>query len=70
MPEVSLTRIRTRFRWLHGVGVSCVNALSTHLKATVHRNGKVHEQEYSRGIPQYDVREDWNNKQNRNGSYL
>ena len=42
---------------LHGVGVSCVNALSSHLKATVHRNGKVHEQEYSRGIPQYDVRE-------------
>jgi DNA gyrase subunit B len=42
---------------LHGVGVSCVNALSTHLKATVHRNGKVHEQEYSRGIPQYDVKE-------------
>ncbi|MBF90293.1 MAG: DNA topoisomerase (ATP-hydrolyzing) subunit B [Flavobacteriales bacterium] len=42
---------------LHGVGVSCVNALSTHLKATVHRNGKVHEQEYSRGIPQYDVRQ-------------
>ena len=42
---------------LHGVGVSCVNALSSYLKATVHRNGKVHEQEYSRGIPQYDVRE-------------
>ena len=42
---------------LHGVGVSCVNALSKHLKATVHRNGKVHEQEYSRGIPKYDVRE-------------
>ena len=42
---------------LHGVGVSCVNALSTHLKATVYRNGKVHEQEYSRGIPKYDVRE-------------
>jgi DNA gyrase subunit B len=42
---------------LHGVGVSCVNALSTHLKATVHRNGKVFEQEYSRGVPQYPVRE-------------
>lgn len=42
---------------LHGVGVSCVNALSTHLKATVHRNGKVYEQEYSIGVPQYPVRE-------------
>jgi DNA gyrase subunit B len=42
---------------LHGVGVSCVNALSTMLKATVHRNGKVYEQEYSIGIPQYPVRE-------------
>ncbi|MGY6521156.1 MAG: DNA topoisomerase (ATP-hydrolyzing) subunit B [Mongoliitalea sp.] len=42
---------------LHGVGVSCVNALSTHLKATVHRNGKVFEQEYSIGVPQYPVRE-------------
>lgn len=42
---------------LHGVGVSCVNALSTHLKATVHKNGKVFEQEYSKGIPQYPVRE-------------
>ncbi|MCH7396871.1 DNA topoisomerase (ATP-hydrolyzing) subunit B [Belliella sp. DSM 107340] len=42
---------------LHGVGVSCVNALSTMMKATVHRNGKVFEQEYSIGIPQYDVRE-------------
>ena len=42
---------------LHGVGVSCVNALSTMLKATVHREGKVFEQEYSRGVPQYDVRE-------------
>ena len=34
---------------LHGVGVSCVNALSIHLKAEVHREGKVYEQEYSRG---------------------
>jgi DNA gyrase subunit B len=42
---------------LHGVGVSCVNALSTMLKATVYRNGKVYEQEYSIGIPQYPVRE-------------
>jgi DNA gyrase subunit B len=42
---------------LHGVGVSCVNALSTDLKVTVHRNGKLFEQEYSRGVPQYPVRE-------------
>lgn len=42
---------------LHGVGVSCVNALSSHLKATVHREGKIFEQEYSEGIPKYPVRE-------------
>ncbi len=42
---------------LHGVGVSCVNALSTMLRATVHRNGKIYEQEYSIGIPKYAVRE-------------
>ena len=42
---------------LHGVGVSCVNALSIHLKAEVHRNGKIFQQEYSKGIPQYDVKE-------------
>ncbi|MBT8310585.1 MAG: DNA topoisomerase IV subunit B, partial [Flavobacteriaceae bacterium] len=36
---------------LHGVGVSCVNALSAHLKATVFREGKVWEQEYERGKP-------------------
>ncbi|MGY6742451.1 MAG: DNA topoisomerase (ATP-hydrolyzing) subunit B [Cecembia sp.] len=42
---------------LHGVGVSCVNALSTLLKATVHRGGKVYEQEYHIGVPQYPVRE-------------
>lgn len=41
---------------LHGVGVSCVNALSTHLRAEVHRDGQVFEQEYSIGKPLYDVR--------------
>ncbi len=42
---------------LHGVGVSCVNALSSMLKVTVYREGKVFEQEYHRGAPQYSVRE-------------
>ncbi len=42
---------------LHGVGVSCVNALSTDLKAEVHKNGKVYQQEYKIGVPQYDVKE-------------
>ena len=42
---------------LHGVGVSCVNALSTHLKATVYRDGKEYQQEFSIGIPQYPVKE-------------
>lgn len=42
---------------LHGVGVSCVNALSSHLKAEVHREGKIFQQEYECGKPMYDVKE-------------
>jgi len=42
---------------LHGVGVSCVNALSEHLHATVMREGKTFEQEYAKGVPLYEVRE-------------
>jgi DNA gyrase subunit B len=42
---------------LHGVGVSCVNALSIYLKAEVHRDGKVYVQEYSKGAPAAPVAE-------------
>ncbi len=42
---------------LHGVGISCVNALSSHLTATVYRNGKIYQQEYQKGVPLYDVKE-------------
>ncbi|MBQ7823372.1 MAG: DNA topoisomerase (ATP-hydrolyzing) subunit B [Bacteroidaceae bacterium] len=40
---------------LHGVGVSCVNALSTYLRAEVRRNGKIHMQEFSRGKALHDI---------------
>ncbi len=42
---------------LHGVGVSCVNALSTHLRAEVHREGKAYAMEFSRGIPTTELQE-------------
>src|SRR5574343_140117 len=49
---------------LHGVGVSCVNALSIHMRTEVHREGKVFEQEYSIGKPLYAVREIGTSDQN------
>ena len=41
---------------LHGVGVSCVNALSTHMLSQVYRDGKIYQQEYAKGKPLYDVK--------------
>ncbi len=43
---------------LHGVGVSCVNALSDYLRVDVHRQGKKYHQEYKRGVPDYPLKED------------
>ena len=53
---------------LHGVGVSCVNALSSNLRVEVHRDGKVFEQEYKIGVPQYDVRE--TGKTDKKGTFV
>ena len=41
---------------LHGVGVSCVNALSTHMLSQVYRDGKIYQQEYEKGKPLYPVK--------------
>jgi len=53
---------------LHGVGVSCVNALSSDLKVNVLREGKIFQQEYKKGKPQYDVKEV--GKTNSNGTIV
>ena len=65
--EVALTRLHagSKFRkkgdqftaGMHGVGLSCVNALSSTLEVVVHRNGHRYEQKYERGLPQFPLRE-------------
>ena len=56
MPEVSLIKTPKSIRRIARCGVSCVNALSSHLKVEVHREGKIFVQEYSCGKPLYDVK--------------
>ncbi|NLT50948.1 MAG: DNA topoisomerase (ATP-hydrolyzing) subunit B [Ignavibacteria bacterium] len=53
---------------LHGVGVSVVNALSEWCKVEVKRDGKIYEQEFRRGIPQYNVKEVGKTKKNETGT--
>ncbi len=51
---------------LHGVGVSCVNALSTHMTTQVFRNGKIYQQEYTCGHPLYLRQRSGNSRHYRN----
>lgn len=53
---------------LHGVGVSCVNGLSNHLKVRVFRDGKIYQQEYAKGIPQYPVKQVGETTDNQRGT--
>ena len=55
---------------LHGVGVSCVNALSTKLTAEIHREGKMFVQEYAQGKPLSDVKIAGESKRARNQDYF
>ncbi len=55
---------------LHGVGVSCVNALSVHLRAEVRRDGKVHVQEYVRGVPVSPVHEEGTGPEDVSGTTI
>ncbi|KAB2847214.1 MAG: DNA topoisomerase (ATP-hydrolyzing) subunit B [Melioribacteraceae bacterium] len=55
---------------LHGVGVSCVNALSEKLLVEVKRDGKIYQQEYVRGVPKYPVKEIGKTKKNETGTTI
>jgi DNA gyrase subunit B len=53
---------------LHGVGVSCTNALSSWMRVRVFRDGKVYQQEYERGTPKYDMKVSADTRKNRTGT--